>query len=234
VIVTVVHPGPPERIDTDDPASRPRLLELYRPPRPEWLRLNLVISVSGSAAGADGTSGSLTSRTDRRILGVIRELADVVLVGAASVRAEGYQVPRRSPLAVLTESGDLGGHGIEPDQLPRVIVLCPASALERVRESLGEVRTIVLAEGGDVAAAIGALRSAGLASIVCEGGPGVAAQLAASRLIDELCVTTSPLVNGAALAPLGREELPPIEVDLGQLAIDEQGYLFARWITRAS
>ena len=80
----------PEAVHIDD---RDRLLELYAPRAPDWLRLNLVASVSGSAAGTDGTSESLTSRADRRILGVIRELADVVLVGANSVRAEGYRCP---------------------------------------------------------------------------------------------------------------------------------------------
>ncbi len=104
MILRRLVPAGPE-LDLDD---RPALLDLYRPPRSTWLRLNMVATVDGAAAGSDGTSESLTNRADRRILGVIRELADVVLVGAASVRAEGYQLPKRAPLAVVTRSGDLG------------------------------------------------------------------------------------------------------------------------------
>ncbi|WP_181134458.1 dihydrofolate reductase family protein, partial [Rathayibacter sp. AY1D5] len=70
----------------------------------------MIASVTGSSTGSDGTSETLTNRVDRTILGVVREQADVVLVGAASVRAEGYRVPRRVPLAVVSASGDLAGH----------------------------------------------------------------------------------------------------------------------------
>ncbi|MDP3209548.1 MAG: hypothetical protein Q8M65_10400 [Rhodoglobus sp.] len=113
MILTRVHPGPAERVDAA--SDRDRLLELYRAD-PGSLRLNLVADISGSAAGTDGTSDGLTSRSDRKVLGVIRELSDVVLVGAASVRAEGYQLPRRSRLAILTSTGDLGGHRLTDDE----------------------------------------------------------------------------------------------------------------------
>jgi riboflavin biosynthesis pyrimidine reductase len=158
---------------------------LYLPSRRRWLRLNFIASVNGSVAGVDGTSQSLTNRTDRRILGAIRRAADVVLVGASSVRTEGYFLPRSAPLAVLTGSGDLSGHRIPADVAPgRVVVLCPPAAVATVRSSLGAAAIDVVELAGpriDPGSAIAALHDRGHDSIGCEGGPSLAAQL----LLDE-------------------------------------------------
>ena len=235
MILTRVHPAPAESLDLDAPGTRERLLELYRPPGTEWLRLNLVMSVSGSAAGVDGTSESLTSAADRRILGVIRELSDVVLVGAASVRVEGYRMPRRSRLAVLTASGDLSGHRLG-DDLSGLIVVCPQSAVDRVRSTVGEAEFLIIAETGgraSMAQVVGALRDAGYASIVCEGGPSLAAQLVAAGLVDELCLTTSPRLTPVSLAAIGEWLLAESALTLSQLIVDESGALFARWAIAA-
>ena len=133
MIVERLYPGPNAAVDMDD---RDALLELYRPPRADWLRLNLIATVTGGASGSDGTSETLTNPVDRRILGVIRQLADIVLIGAQSLRAEEYVQPRRSRLAVVTASGDLGGHRIAAPEGDRPIVLCPPAARARVLETL--------------------------------------------------------------------------------------------------
>jgi riboflavin biosynthesis pyrimidine reductase len=213
----------PEIVDLDD---RERLLELYAPPRKDWLRLNMVASVSGSAAGTDGTSETLTSRADRRILGVIRELADVVLVGANSVRAEGYQLPRSAPLAIATRTGDLGGHRLAGGER-RVVVLGPEGARGAAAASI-DARFVPLSDDS-VTTLVTALRAEGFASIVCEGGPNLAAQLVTAGLVDELCLTTSPRVNGGALPVLGAAAAPDVPVTLAQLLLDGDGTLFARW-----
>ena len=108
MILTRLLPTPAESIDLDAEGSRDRLLELYAPPSPTWTRLNFIATVSGSAAGTDGTSETLTNPADRRLLGVIRQHSDIVLIGAQSVRSEGFQLPRTARLAVVTSSGSLG------------------------------------------------------------------------------------------------------------------------------
>ena len=232
MILTRVHPGPPEFLELDAETTRARLLELYVCPQDVWLRLNLVTSVSGSAAGSDGTSETLTSIADRRILGVIRELSDVVLVGAASVRAEGYQLPRRSTLAIVTVSGDLAGHQLTVDDPSRIVVVCPPSAVKRVRSTLGEA-TILTTEARDgripPSAIVDTLRGAGYSSIVCEGGPDLAAQLVSAGLVDEVCMTTSPVLAAVSLAPFGAELTTSVPLELGQLLIDSAGSIYARW-----
>ena len=235
MILRRIFPGEPESIDLADASSRPRLLELYRPPRAEWLRLNLITTVSGSAGGSDGTSETLTNAADRRLLGVIRELSDVVLIGANSLRTEGYLLPKRSRLAVVTSSGNLAGHSVDQNaEADAVVVLCPASAVHRVRESLGPVRADVVEianTGGRMSPVdiVSALRSLGLASIVCEGGPSLAAQLLLAGVVDELCLSTSPVLNGAALAPFGREYIEAKRLGLRQLMVDDESGLYARW-----
>ena len=225
-----VVPGPIEMIELDD---RDRLLDLYRPPRTPWLRFNLITSVGGSAAGSDGTSESLTNPADRRLLGVIRELADIVLVGAQSVRAEGFQLPRRARLAVVTMSGDLSGHRIDATD-GRVYVVCPASAVDRAAASIPGATIIALDGDGplDPAAIIAALQTRGFTSIVCEGGPSLVAQFVVAGLVDELCLSTSATLGGPSLPLLGSAEIDPVRLELSQLLVDDASGLYARWAVR--
>lgn len=232
MILTRLFPAPQETLDFAEVGTRDRMLELYRPPRERWLRLNLVASVSGSTTGNDGTSESLTNRSDRRILGVIRELSDVVVVGAASVRAEGYQLPRHSRLAIVTRSGNMSGHRISAQDASRVIVVCPAFAVAEVRDTLGHAE-ILIASGDDkhleAGEIVDGLRAAGHESIVCEGGSTLAGQLAAAGLVDELCLTTSPLLGGVRRPLLNDGTMPDQPAALRQLIIDEESYVFALW-----
>src|SRR5690606_14102726 len=113
MLTRLVPTGRAEPFDPFSDAGLTQLLDAYEPPARDWLRLNFVVSVTGSAAGPDGTSQTLTNRIDRRILGVIRAQADIALVGAQSVRTEGYRIPKTTTLGIVTSSGRLEGHRIE-------------------------------------------------------------------------------------------------------------------------
>jgi riboflavin biosynthesis pyrimidine reductase len=233
VIVRRLHPAEGDPILLESADSRDRLAELYRLPGDDVLRINLVASVSGSAAGADDTSETLTNRADRKILGVIRRDSDVVLVGAASVRAEGYQLPRTAPLAIVTSSGDLGGHrlAVDPDRFVP-LVLCPASAAVTARAALPDAEIVVVPDvDGRMSAAdiVSTLRSRGLRRIVCEGGPSLAAQMLESGLVDEICLSTSPLVGGVSLPMFGSSPIAAHRLALRQLLADDTSTLYARW-----
>ncbi|WP_420638433.1 dihydrofolate reductase family protein [Candidatus Poriferisocius sp.] len=69
-----------------------------------WLMLNMVTSVDG-ATSADQVSGTLSSPGDRRVFAAIRAVADVILVGAETVRREGYGPPRAHPAAAAARAG---------------------------------------------------------------------------------------------------------------------------------
>lgn len=239
-----LYPGPTEGIDGDD---RDALLELYRPPLARWLRLNLITSVTGAASGTDGTSETLTNPVDRRILGVIRELADVVLIGAQTLRAESYLQPRRSRLAVVTSSGDLGGHRIEASDGAAPIVICTESAVATAKQSLPQAEYLVVGvshldkldnrgstTGIAPADIIQALRDNGQQSIVCEGGPSLASQLVDAGLVDEFCLSTAARIGGAPFPVLGSSAIAERDVVLSQLLRDEASSLYARWVLQAS
>lgn len=228
--LTRLVPGPAETRDAEEPETREWLAESYRPESPSAVRLNFVASINGSVVGEDGTSESLSSRTDRRILGVIREHADVVLVGARTVRREGYLAPRHARLAVITRSGDLSGHRLG-DSFLRPLIVCPPSAVQRVEQQMrGAVVEVVplQSEVLDPAEVLALLRSHGLAGVVCEGGPTLAAALLDAGLVDELCLTTSPKLRAPGV-PLLPRLTGARAATLTQLLADDDGYLYARW-----
>ena len=239
MILTPVFPTAAPPIDLESVDARRLITELYRPPREDWLRLNLIGSVSGSATGSDGTSETLTNQVDRVILNVIRSFSDVVVVGAASVRAEGYFVPRNGALAIVSRSGDFSGHRIkDTSNRGAVLILCPAAVAERVRETIGLADVAIVAvpdENGSLAAdaIVTALRGRGYRSIVAEGGPGIASQLVLGHVVDELCLTTSPVLNGGRLPILGTTEFADVPLTLAQLLIDGSGFSYARWALEA-
>jgi riboflavin biosynthesis pyrimidine reductase len=216
-----------------DQGQRNKLIELYRPPRPDWFRINFITSVSGSTGGSDGTSKTLTNPVDRRVLSVIRELSDVVMIGAGTLRAEGYLRPKRSRLAIVTVSGDLAGHGLKSEGEP-VIVFCPSGSVDRVAESLSGIEADVVAlvtptgrlSPEDIREA---LHARALTSIVCEGGPTFARECIEAGIVDELCLSTSPVLNGGKAPLLGNEFFEGKQLTLRQLLVDEASGLYARW-----
>ncbi|WP_165064031.1 dihydrofolate reductase family protein [Marisediminicola senii] len=229
-----LFPASTEVIDADDDGARDALARRYETPAPAWLRLTLIASVSGSAAGADGTSDTLTNPVDRMILGAIRSRADVVLVGAQTVRHEGYVLPRGRAMAVITMSGNLDGHRFgAPPEPGQLIVICPPAAAERAAESLGVPATVVTVDAVDggipMHTAIAELHSRGLTSIVCEGGPALAAQLLDAGAVDELCLATSPMVTASRVALFGDRAIADSRLRLDQLLMDDSSTLYARW-----
>lgn len=72
------------------PSAQVDLAALYAYPaaldRP-WVRCNMVSSADGGAWGASGRTAELSSSADRRVMGVLRGLCDVVLAGAAPLRS---------------------------------------------------------------------------------------------------------------------------------------------------
>ncbi len=225
-------------LDIEHPDARRTLLDWYTPHSPEHVRLTLVSTLDGRAAGGDGTSESLTSSIDRMVLGVIRQHADVVLVGAETVRREGLRRPRRAALAIVTASGDLRGHRLSAAEgrTSPVIVLTTEAGAERAADAVPDSAIEALATGPDgripAAAILAALRSRGLVGIAAEGGPALAAQLLAADLVDELCLTVMPRLGGPDLPVLGDGAAPVTPLTARQLLVDDAGAQYGRWSLR--
>jgi len=219
-------------VDLDGAALSDWLAERYALDGAEWLRLNLITALGGEITGPSGGSDDLAGGIDRPLLRVLRAAADVVLVGAASVRAEGYTMPRRAPLAVATISGDLAGRRFPADLPPgRLLVICPESAAGRVDAQLGGRATVLPlpdASGGSAGAVVAALRDAGYGRIVCEGGGRLASRLVADGLVDEFDQSIAPVLVSPG-APLTTGEVPLTTTRLTGLLLDGTDRLYARW-----
>ncbi|MFI6322247.1 pyrimidine reductase family protein [Nonomuraea sp. NPDC050556] len=215
----------------------PDIGQAYAYPDEPWLRVNMVASVDGGA-WLKGLSGGLSSKGDRRIFGVLRGLADVVLAGAATVRTEGYgpAKPRASrpvapPIAVLTRRLDLDlGSSLFTEAASRTIVItCSAAPADRRAQAAALADVIIAGEDRvDPASAIAALHERGLTKVLCEGGPRVNGQLAAAGLLDELCLSVSPLLIGGGAARILNGEASQVPLALSQV-LEEEGVLFCKY-----
>lgn len=223
--VTEMLPATGESGDAATEAGRDWLAERYRREPGPYVRVNMVTTLTGAAAGADGTSESITSPTDRSILGIIRGDADVVVVGAASVRAEGYVVPRSAALAIVSRTGRLDGHRLDAADADRVVVVIPASVDAEPPPNVGVVRA---GGGPDLSPAeiIAALRARGWTRIVCEGGPTLVSQFAVAGVVDEFCLTVAPRITPVARSLMTVAD--GIDTSVAGALMDEAGFSYLR------
>ncbi len=203
----LLHPRSDDAGDAQVRATRLRSLYTF-PARPTWRAL-MVSTLDGSATGADGRSGSIGTTADARVFALQRSLADAVVVGAGTVRAEGYtrlcaaRGQARPPLlVVVSASGSLPASlASRSDGQGEAVLVVPAAAAVRkvshARRLLGEEHVWSL---GDRQVDLRALRQrltrAGSRAVLCEGGPSLLADLYAASLVDELSLTWVPQVVG--------------------------------------
>jgi riboflavin biosynthesis pyrimidine reductase len=198
-----------------EPPDIDALREAYTPDRSRpGLRMNFVTSLDG-AVEVDGHSRGLSSDADRLVFFILRAHADAVMVGAGTLRHEGYgplrlaepaQAWRRSlglpdnpTLVIVSGSLDLDpATTVFTDAPVRPVVLTHAAAPAERRGGLEPVADVIALGDAttDLRAGLAELRRRGLAQILCEGGPRLFGTLFADGLVDELCMTISPLLAG--------------------------------------
>jgi len=170
----------------------------------------IVMSMIGTADGAvslEGNSALLGGPTDREIFLHLHRSGDSVLVGAETLRQDGYNpLPAHQVFAVVSNSGVLG----------RNAAALLASGNTRVVS--GDVRDIVRDLPGRLC--------------VLEGGPNLNAQMLAADLVDEICLTVAPrFVGGSsqriASGPLALRD-PWVLAHVGT----DDGFLFLRYLRR--
>lgn len=188
------------------------LTELDQP----GLRMNFVSSIDG-AVTREGLSGGLSSDADKRLFGLLRRVADVVLVAAGTVRTEGYTAMRVDDASAAWRAArDRPAHPVfaiasgrldlDPESpiftdapTPPILLTTPAAAAARAPLFAGRAEVVVAASDAgdrvDGAAAAAALRARGLTRILCEGGPTFFGELLAADAVDELCLTLEPTLE---------------------------------------
>jgi riboflavin biosynthesis pyrimidine reductase len=227
-----------------------QLAEVYAYPRDNWLRANFVTSADG-AAYVDGRSSGLSGPDDKRIFGVLRALADVVLVGAGTARAEEYKPalrrpslaslregrPETQPIALVTRSLGLNlASSLFTDTPPdarTIVITCAASDAE-LRAETAKVADVIVAgeESVDLAAALKELKDRGLRRVLCEGGPHLLGDLAAAGLLNELCLSVSPTLAGpGASRIIAGQPSTARPMTLKHVLAGADSFLFSRYVT---
>lgn len=237
------------------PAGPVEILSLYgnddrrAPDGRPYVVVNMVTSLDGATA-VDGVTAALGSPTDRAIFLCLRDLADAILVGAATVRVERYGPARTSPRAqadrmargqtpkppIVVVSRSVNFDWDAPffvDADPRPILLLPADTdprqLRRARKS-AEVIT-----GGtgtvDLAGALGQLRDLGVRVLLCEGGPTLNTEMLRAQLVDELCLTIAPVLAPGGhprgiFAPSAHDSSPSLSL---AHVLEEESFLYLRY-----
>lgn len=244
----------PTSEESVDPLDVYPMAERPTPDQRPWLMMNMVASVDG-AIELDGVSGGLGGPADRLVFRAIRATADWILVAAGTVRAERYGPPRlpadaremrtaqgrtQDPrLAVVTGRLDLDLElplfaDLRPDE-PRPLIITGSSAPPDRIEMLSDVAELVVVDDRRPSppAVLHELHSRGATVVLAEGGPSFNGQLASHGLIDELCLSISPLVAGGPSGRIisGAEAIAPAAMVLDHL-LEQDGFLFARYVRR--
>ncbi len=227
---------------------------------PYWLRANMVASLDG-AATVRGRTGGLSGGADRQVFAMLRALADVIVVGAGTARIEGYGPVRPgregvrwawlragrapAPIAVITRRIDLDPAGpllAAPPGLARPIVITTEAAPPDRRAAVAGRAELIVAgrESVDVRAAVDALIGRGYRQILTEGGPYLLSQIIEAGLLDELCLTLSPLLAGPGASRIVADTGPPSQsagasarpLELAHVLADD-GHLICRYVRPA-
>jgi riboflavin biosynthesis pyrimidine reductase len=193
------------------PVDHAALIDLYVPPPQPSLRVNFVASLDG-AGTLGGKSAGLSGPEDKRVFGILRMCCDALVVGAGTVREEGYRALRLDAgrrawrlargmsefptLVIVSGRGDLDpAQPYLADAPVRPVVVTTAGTPTGALEGVADV--IRAGDGQvDLAAAVAALRERGFAQLLSEGGPTLFGSLTVAGLVDELCLTVSPLLAG--------------------------------------
>jgi riboflavin biosynthesis pyrimidine reductase len=208
----------------------------------------MVASADG-AVTVDGRSRGLSGPADKMIFTVLRSQADVIVVGAGTARAEHYRPVQQQeiwlqlrppgaplpPVAVVTGSLDLTGCErlltMPPGPSQTIVVTTAAAPADRKAALAGRARVIEAGEHAvDLTAAIQALVDLGYLSILTEGGPTLIGQLAAAGLLDELCLTTSPLLAAGQSGRIASGPPATERLSLAHALVDGD-FLLCRYLT---
>lgn len=177
------------------------------------------VSLDGCIDDTSSERLILSNAEDLDCLDEARAQCDAILVGAETirrdnpsllVRSEKRRLERRErglleqPAKVtLTRSGRL-----EPSSsfftqgMGTKLVYCPAGVAARLRDRLGQAAEVigVTEESFDVTQLLSDLHRRGVTRLLLEGGSGLATQLHAAGLVDELQISVAPFFVGEASA----------------------------------
>ena len=197
-------------------------VERPRPSDRPWLGVCMVASIDGSTV-VDHNSRSLSSKTDQEVLLTLRDLADVLIVGAATVRIEGYGPPRKpgQRVGVVSRTGNVDATSALFTSHAGFLILpedAPPTSIDAIRAGTGDV---------DFVAALAQLDAD---FVQAEGGAQLNGALSTADVIDEMNLTMSPQLAGG--------DGPRVTSGSAQISrkmrlthvLEDDGFLFTRYV----
>jgi riboflavin biosynthesis pyrimidine reductase len=240
--ITRLWPGP-DGVPLDDG----QIADLYgRADRPS-LRVNFVSSLDG-AVTLDGFSAGLSGPADKRVFGLLRMLCDALVVGAGTLRHEGYRAVRLDERRRAWRRA----HGLP--EFPTLVVVSGSLTLDPAQAAFAEapVRPLVLTHSRavvprglaavaevlragddqiDLSAGLAELRRRGHGQLLSEGGPQLFGALTAADLVDELCLTVAPLLAGPGADRItAGPASPPRGMAVRHILSADDGALMLRYV----
>jgi riboflavin biosynthesis pyrimidine reductase len=238
--------------DTDDDA---RLAAFYTYPADLdrcWVRANMISSLDGGATD-DGTAGGLAGPGDRALFNRMRQEADVVVVGASTVRIENYSGAQMSaaqrqdrqsrgqsevpPIAVVTHSADFDHDAklFTRSEVPPLI-LTSRETVDDAQRRFGTQAEVIDASGRqtdrvDMSAVLAILNGRGTRRVLTEGGPSLLSLFIENDMLDELCVTIAPIIVGGLARRIATGSGDAhTKMRRSHLLTDDEGYLYTRYV----
>lgn len=234
-------------VDDVDPVAAYAADDRPTPDDRPWVMVNMVASTDGATA-VDGRSGALGGPADKRVFAAVRAVADVVLVAAGTVRAERYGPPRPSDVvraqrrsrgqseaprvAIVTRRLDLDLDTalFTGAEAPPFVIVPESTAADRLAP-VQERAHVVRAGARDVSLpiALRALFAEGARIVLVEGGPSLNGTVVADDLVDELCLTLSPLLVSGDSARIAHGDRSVTERLRLRRILEEDDLLFLRY-----
>ena len=183
----------------------------------DWIRVNVITDALGHIVGSSGTSQDLTGGADRALLLALRDVADVVVLGGSTVRAEPLSVPREKPVVIISRSANIPDLTIDRAHGGITVLHHPSAT---VPEGVTGV-PISRFTGATLVKAIHAL---GHRKIVVEGGLTIINLFLAAGSVTEWCQTVSPIPGQQSADVV----VPTVTGQLTLMAHDDSGFRYTR------
>lgn len=215
--------------DIEGDLSDDDLAQLYAAPSTPFLRVNMVSTVDGSATGSTGLSGSINNAADKRVYETLRRLADVIIVGAGTAKAEGYR-PTDKPIVLVSRKA----------QVPETLQGAPAGSvylatcsrsdgIDAAREQLGDEHVLTLGSHRvDLPLLKQTLADRGWGHQLGEGGPHLLRDMVFQGAADELTATTVPRLVAGTNPRITEGASIDSNLEL-RLLLEDHGTLLGRW-----
>jgi riboflavin biosynthesis pyrimidine reductase len=230
------------------PLDDASLASLYwaQPHAGVWVRANFATSLDGAITGPDGRSGSVNTPADHVVFELLRGLSDVVVVGAGTLRSEGYTALSVSgrwrttrselglaavlPLVCVSNSGEVPAPLRDAARGTVLMATHTRSpGLGEARAVLGDEQVLVCGEDAvDDVRLVARLAERGWRRILTEGGPHLAGSMIAAGVLDEVCLSLTPVVVGGD-GPRMTSPAATVTGYVPRVLVEEDGTLIGRW-----